>query len=438
MALNRSGNPYWSGPEGEYHKYQQRLRRRVHLLIDGLEALTKTQMGSCVDYAKTFQRNIIEDLTSSRRRAFRGGVCLHLHVETSSNQPGPIQALAKNFLDLLGKATHLDGIRRPRHVLYGDDHQVRMLSVSCIHGVDIPNFRVVAAPLRDVIEDLTYAADLGNTHDDLFERDLHAERRFTDSLQTIRKQSSIVPTNDDSDLVRLERFLAETVDRQFAQEHLLNVGQLRLTQLADLYRLNSSRGDDVLNELMRSFRQTSESWVLQAPFRIILPPLPTHNGSDAFKAAVRQAFKEFGSSFRWLMLPLKIPVGIEVVVKPPHGANKGELFDLDNVVRTYLMNSIHKELSPPSDYLHAVDLDYEVISSDATAKILREMRDRREALPKVVRTGVVRYEVFRLPEAAADCPDGYVTVNLTHGLENADIFRRIDRVIHKVASRYDW
>ncbi|MEX3968864.1 hypothetical protein AB4Y42_43390 [Paraburkholderia sp. EG286B] len=438
MALNRNDNPYWSGSEGEYHKYQQRLRRRVSVLIDGQEALTKKQMRECIDYAKTFQRSVIEDLRSSRRRAFRSGICLHLHVETSSNQPGPIQSLAKNFLDLLGKATHLDNTRRPRGVLYGDDQQVKMLSVSCSHGVDIPQFRKVAAPVRDVIADLVYAADLEKTHDDLFEGDFHADYRFADSLETVRKQTANPPAEDDSDMVKLDRLLAEIVDRQFAQEHLLGTGQLRLTELADLYRLNPSEGGDAWDELMRSSRKTSESWMLQAPFRIALPPLPTHDGSKAFRASVQGTFKEFGTSFRWLMLPLKVPVGIEVVVKPPHGANKAELFDLDNVVRTYLMDSIDRELSPPSDYLHAANLDYEVDSADATAMMLQEMRDRRDALPKAVRTGVVRYEVFRLPEADASSPDGYVTVNLTHGLNNPDFFRRIDRVVDKVATRHDW
>jgi len=417
---------YWSTPKGRYRMYESRRSRRLLLQLLNTGALSKKQ--SRGELAETFRNAIREELVGQGRRSFNGAICLSLELETSGNQPAPIQTLAKNYLDLLGRATSASDKTNARRLLYGDDSQVHVLSVSCRHGVEDPTFSLEAGRLSDFVADLQYVRDLEGDHPELTERDMYADLGYDDALKHIRKVEKMDADELATDYGRVSKILAETHSRRVVQEHLLNTAQLQLRELAQLYTPNSA------GSVRSKLSQIAEDWVVGSPFRIGLPALPTVGQSEYFRNAVREQIRIFRDKLAHLMQPLKMQVGLEVLVRPRFGSNKSELFDLDNLVRDYLLPQFLNQFSPPSDFLHTV----EFFEQENEERYITEMRQRRDALPKGVRMGVVRYEVFRLPPAIAESPNGYVIVNLTDcTYGGSSIFRRIDSAVEKARKLSD-
>jgi hypothetical protein len=411
---------YWSTPKGRYQMYESRRSRRLLLQLFNMGALSKKQ--SRGGLAETFRNAIREDLVGQGRRSFNGAICLSLELETSGHQPAPIQTLAKNYLDLLGRATSASDKTNARRLLYGDDSQVHVLSVSCRHGVEDPTFSLEAGRLSDFIADLQYVRDLERDYPEITERDMYADLEYDDALEHIRKVGKMDANELATDYGRVSKILAETHSRRVVQEHLVNTGQLQLRELAQLYTPDSA------GSLRSKLSQIAEDWVVGSPFRIGLPALPSVGQSEYFRNAVREQIRIFRDKLAHLIQPLKMQVGLEVLVRPRFCSNKSELFDLDNLVRDYLLPQFLDQFSPPSDFLHTVDF-FEKADEEP---YITEMRQRRDALPKGVRIGVVRYEVFRLPAATAESPDGYVTVNLTDcTYGGSSIFGRIDSLVAK-------
>lgn len=233
------------------------------------------------------------------------------------------------------------------------------------------------------------------------------------------------PEERGTDTGRLKQVLAETHDRRVVQEHLLGLGQIRLRELADLCSPKSTAVDDAF---LRDLRRHAEERVVKSPFRIELPALPTVGQAERFRGAIKHEVEAFREKLDHLMQPLKMQVGLEVIVRPRHAANESELFDLDNLVRDYLLPHVLEQFRPPSDFLHAVGFEH----MPGDTPYLKEMQKRRDALPTGVATGIVQYEIFRLPPAPADSPEGYVTVNLTNCAYGGEsVFRRMDDVIKK-------
>jgi hypothetical protein len=422
--LSGKDENYWTTPKSEYLRYESRKRRRVRLLLSDMPAVSKKQ--SRREVPEAFRSAIGNELAILGRRSFKSAIFLSLELETSGGQPASIQTLAKNYLDLLGRATHFTDKSNADRLLYGDDSQVHILSVSCRHGVENPMFSLEAGRLSDFIADLKYIEKLETEHPELDERDMAAEYHYDDALQHLRDAEKMSSEVLATSYGRATKILAETHSRRIVQEYLLNAGQLRLRELAQLYAPDADNPNP--HPLLGELRQRRESWITQSPFRISLPALPSVGESKEFRKAVRDQMKSFRDMLAHLMQPLMMQVGLQVIVRPRHGANKGELFDLDNLVRTYLIPQLLDQFSPPSDFLHTVDLNNEA----GDLPYLADMRQRRDALPKGVRIGVVRYEVFRLPPATAKSPDGYVAANLvdcTYGGQS--IFGKIDNMVKK-------
>lgn len=375
------GSSYWSTPEGQQRRYELRKRERLFLHVPELNALSKKQSTEKTD--EDFKQKIRAELDAYNRSAFLSPICLCLEFETSSRQPAPIQSLAKNYLDLLGRDKPANSREKAPRLLYGDDSQVHILSVSCRHGVpegEKPTFTLTAARLSDVQSDLRYISGLERSRPELFERDISEEYAFDASMESLQEIQRMSSSELATEHGKAMRFLSEYHDRRVVQEHVFDRSQIQLLELSELY--DSMRDDEESYAFIRSIRQKTQEWIVQSPYRIELPALPGVGESKSFKAAIKSQIEKFRVRLAHLVQPLRLTVGLEVVVRPKHDAKKAELFDLDNLVRDYLVPEVDRQLSPPSDFLHTLDLTQTEGESELTA----QMREARDALPKGVRT----------------------------------------------------
>lgn len=139
---------------GASARYQQRLRRRIHIVVDDVEPQSKKMP---LDERAAFQSAVAKQLREIKRGTFRGDIALKLDLSTSSKSPPHAHTIAKNLLDLLGK--RMDGIDwRQKGLVYADDSQIQALSVMCRHGEDRPNITVEARPFAAMLDDLELAA----------------------------------------------------------------------------------------------------------------------------------------------------------------------------------------------------------------------------------------------------------------------------------------
>ncbi|MFI6634279.1 hypothetical protein ACIBI7_35820 [Nonomuraea fuscirosea] len=121
----------WNVPE-DFWVIQRRARwmRTLRIEVQG-EPEQKGARGKRT--AVAFQQQVIERMTSLRRRPFNGPVALDLHFKSTRRNPPTIQRLAKHALDVLGKADPTIRAARPS-VLYRDDRQVKFLYVDLDQG----------------------------------------------------------------------------------------------------------------------------------------------------------------------------------------------------------------------------------------------------------------------------------------------------------------
>jgi hypothetical protein len=115
-----------------------------------------------------------------------------------------------------------------------------------------------------------------------------------------------------------------------------------------------------------------------------------------------------------VLVPLRTPVALEVVVKPPRHERRGTLHDLDNVLRNYLIPSVVELLQPPADIGWALEPSAAVVPETA--------QPRDVGRPRSARVGLVRFDAWRLPRAQGDTTPGFVTATLvsdTSGLETS-------------------
>src|SRR6185437_13929167 len=164
--------------------------------------------------------------------------------------------------------------------------------------------------------------------------------------------------------------------RRNAQESLPGRAGLRPLDLAQMYNAVGRRNGFDAGDIWEQVFSTT-------PLRIRLSELPQVSGAkDRWKQEIAEKLLAFQTHWGWLVNPLLVPVALEVVIKPPPTSRQNALHDLDNVLRTYLIPSIVDVLKPVSHYAFAFD-----------------DRLERSAPPASTKSGVTRYEAWRLPPA---------------------------------------
>lgn len=405
-------NDFVNSDAGRLASFRSRKGRRVYISMHDIEPQSKKMPES---ERIRFQTQVAEQLANAKRSTFNGNIALQLQLETKNKNAPQAHTIAKNFLDLL--STRHDKVEWPRrHLLYKDDSQIQALSVSCRHGGIDPVIFFEARPFAAMLDDL----ELANNATQQLEMESHAwfeQDMESDWIATfrsiLRDEPNIREKFGDS---CYEAYLKMT--RFYAQRALLSRSRVTLPVLSWMYGRPRSASHSLGKEMWAKL--TTES-----PLRLQIGSLPVVNGgSSAFKESVRAEIAAFKERWDWLISPLVVPVGLEVVVRPSPKTPSGVLHDLDNIVRDYLIPGIVPTFGTVTDYRWIIDL-HQLKQSDA------KLAESWRPMPPIgTKAGVTRYEVWRLP--AVENEPGFVTVALVADVDAAgDMMKMADRKIEE-------
>jgi hypothetical protein len=99
---------FMASDAGALARYQQRLRRRVHIIIDDIEPQSKKMSGADRD---KFQAAVAEQLADVKRGTFRGDIALKLDLATSARLHERNAAVAvRNLNSILEEWCATEGI----------------------------------------------------------------------------------------------------------------------------------------------------------------------------------------------------------------------------------------------------------------------------------------------------------------------------------------
>lgn len=410
MMVRMGLNDFLNSDPGRLARFQSRKRRRVCISIPDIEPQSKKMPES---ERIRFQTEIANQLSNARRSTFNGDIALKLQLATTSKNAPQAHTIAKNLLDLLGR--RIDAVKwSRRHLLYKDDSQIQGLSVSCRHGNSDPNISLEARPFAEMLDDL----ELANEAIQQLEMESRAryeserESEWIDSFRSaLHDDVKMRATVGDS---LYEAYLKMT--RFYAQRALLASSRIQLPILSWMYGRPRIASHLTGNEIWA--QMTTESSI-----RLQVGSLPVASGgSTAFKESIRTEISAFKKRWDWLISPLVVPVGLEVIVRPSPKTPSGVLHDLDNIVRDYLIPEIVPSFGTVSDHRWTIDFEQLKQRDSKLSETWGPMP------PAGTRVGVTRYEAWRLP--AIDGQPGFVSVALVADLDAAcDVMEMADRKI---------
>ena len=381
--------------EGRVQRYLHRQSRKLYLRIHGIEPRGKGSMPA--GDRLSVQRNLLSQMRSRRRCAYRGPLVLKLRVQTTDKAPSHAHTIAKNLLDLFGKPLPSVSTSR-RGIVYFDDRQVHALSVSCEHGSAEPAIHVEIQSLSDFRQDLALARHASSTMGLLESREL----RTGFHLWRTRSLPGAVE-NAGGDQAAFE--LLHRMDRQELQRSILQAAKITPTELAYLYRAYET-GYPGHERQLDEFALRWEKLFELRNFRMTLTELPQRRGtSEEYRREIDENLYRLSTEFRQLLVPLYIPLALEIVIKPPPPSRTQALHDLDNVLRTYLIPRVVETFAPPSDVAW-------VFHSQVQEDVSTYFGQRLNRLPKSARLGLIRFEAWRIPRAQSDQSPGFVGVSV--------------------------
>lgn len=425
MRLRSVRRKIWlESDSGKISRYRHRDNRRARVSIGDVEPQSKNMRAADRD---RFQTLVLKELAARRKRCFRGDLALRLDLSTTSTTPPHAHTIAKNLLDLLGSRRN-SVVGRGRYVLYRDDSQVQALAVSCRHGEDCPLIRIEARSMAAMREDLQLANEA------IRETDMSDSSRINEEDQEQdREQESLYELGaliGDVRGLRLrwgdEMYSARVkMARLTAQGAVLRRSMVDISALCAMYGRTDGKGSTLLADLWTKF-------LAETPLRLQIGELPVKPGeSQAFRERIEQEIATFKDRWEWVLDPLLVPVGLEVVIRPNPETPPAVLHDLDNVVREYLIPQIVPSFDIVSDYRWIID------SEDLRTKD-PEWAERHERMmpPESTKAGVYAYQAWRIP--AAEGQPGFVSVALVEALDytTSDPFTLVDsRIEDWIASR---
>jgi hypothetical protein len=397
-------------------QHRQRQQSRLFITIIDIEPQSKKMSEADKD---DFQRQVLSELKG--RPAFRGPLALSIDLSTTRKAAPQAHTIAKNLLDLLGpRRPNVEGPEKG--ILYEDDSQIHALSVACEHGKDRPMIAIYASPFDAVLDDLELAAEVVRSLKESNAKGVLNSQEKED-VATLRRL--IAQENEERNRLGDEIYEGTVkLARRVAQRALLKHTGISTTQLAWLFgrpkKLAIKPLAEFWNEVMR-----------EAPIHIHVGELPaTHGGSAAFGERITAELTAFRQEWDWLISPLVVPVGLEVIVRPASSMSSAVLHDLDNIVRYYLLPQVVPKFGTVTDFRWAIDpKDLEELGrgDPSFTRLLST-----SMLPKATKSGITRYNAWRLPPASR-WESAFVSVALVAYTNFHDLFRQIDDQIDRWA-----
>ncbi len=377
---------------GARARHKMRKRRSVFIDILDIEPQSKKMPG---DERDRFQTHVAQQLALAQRTAFKGDVALKIDLTTTSKNAPQAHTITKNLLDLLSE-------RRPdipwprKHLLYKDDRQIQALSVTCRHGKSDPRISIEARPFKSMLDDLELAAEIIRKEEmsnDAWQREMYEEdwvKTFSDFRVNETEKRRIYGDSFYDNYVKLLRWSA--------QRELLGRSGVNIPVLGWMF----GRPNDI------SFGFGAGEWANllgRSKLRLQIGELPIGKGSsETFKKAISAEISSFKKRWDWIIDPLVLAVGLEVVVRPSPATPPAVLHDLDNIVRDYLIPNIVPSFGTVTDQRWTIDFDeLRRISPD-----IADAWGPNPTPPISTKRGVTHYEVWRLPPIANE--PGFVSV----------------------------
>ncbi|TCZ22248.1 hypothetical protein [Pantoea agglomerans] len=405
---------------GARARYKKRKQKRVNIYIDNIEPQSKKMPEADRD---RFQEAVAEQLTMLNRAAFKGNVALKIDIATTSKNAPQAHTIAKNLLDLLG--ARRSNIKWPnRHLLYKDDRQIQALSVSCRHGQNKPGIIITAQPFGSILDDLELATEARRS----IEMDIdyfYDQEREADWIKTF----SDLRDNETNYRVSFGDTLYDAYIKMVkwrAQQTFLKRSGVTIPVLSWIYDRPKGIPTCFGHEMWMSLLSESKN-------RIQVGELPITKGSSGvFKQKVSEQVTAFKSRYDWLINPLVVPVAIEVIIRPHPETPPAVLHDLDNVVRDYLIPAIVPKFGTVTDSRWTIDIEELKRTNPAIAKSM----EPNLMPPAGTKSGVTRYEAWRLPPVAGK--PGFVSVALIADIDaTGDHMDEIEDIIKVWASNSD-
>lgn len=398
--------------EGRINLYWKRRIRRLRISISGIEPRSKSSMSRSEKQA--IQQQLLHHIRDRGRRAYRGPIVLKIRLNTTDQTPAHPHTITKNLLDLFGKP--LEGVEtRRKGVLYYDDSQVWGLSVSCRHGEQDPLIQIESRNLSDFRSDLGLALHARES--------LNSQRGRADEFSSFG--GSLLGQNESwRSIIGDEGFqIMQDMAQRDSQRRLLSHPKISPLDLAYLYNASPDPSVKPGSVLAASSPMWGEH-IQDHPLRIVIDELPQERGSSApYKEEIDEQIRQFRHSYGEHLKPLRTPIALEALIKPPPAGRRHVVHDLDNVLRKYLIPRITDILEPPSD----VAWSYRDRAPDGGSEMQDETTGR---LPKSTMIGLIRHEAWRLPRMDNIDTPGFVSLAIVsdpYGYDDA--IRRVDRLI---------
>ncbi|ULO04750.1 hypothetical protein H1230_16430 [Paenibacillus sp. 19GGS1-52] len=198
----------------------------------------------------------------------------------------------------------------------------------------------------------------------------------------------------------LERYYIQDVQSAFMRGFRIDPQGLSL-----LFNNYESGKGDILDKIFEDHRK----FIISAPFSPLgSTGLPTKKGdSEAFKEVIRSMIDRYKDRYA-VLWPLLINLKITILYVPP----KDQEIDLDNLAR-YIVPMVNEAIKPPTGIIMGED-------------------PRPKGFPK---HSIIQYQIIKLPRSIKDPEDGVVRLVLEEYERHNNLWREIDRLIEKWASK---
>jgi len=382
-----------------------RLHRKVKRQYYIINQQPKSKGSISIKEKEEFQQQILKQLDSRKRRAYRAPVIMEIDFTCNQNNPPAIHTLAKNYLDLLCKPLETINTKRKR-LLYNDDRLVKVLIVnrwcnSSNHQISIKidrfnNFVQDLKLCERIIHNDFDDADGFNSFD-ISEIEDEGNDRSCDAVEELKELrankgffvKAVGPKAYEA---------MEALYKQDVQEDFLKIGNLRISALVSFFAptFNKKNMSFDLAQSLEKIQLMSRNMIISPPLALDLKHTPVRDGqTHIFKNNVKYVLKYFLKQFP-LLSPLKIPLGVIVLYVPP----RIQSIDLDNLAR-YVIPFVNEIVQPTTSF---------------TGK----------------KVSIRRYQFIELPRFDSDADSGYVRLIFDNPFLG-NIWSKVENVIEKWA-----
>lgn len=351
-----------------------------------------------------------------------GPLALDLFFTSTRKNPAAIHRMAKWTLDALEPAcADRPGDRLPS--LYRNDRQVKLLHVSMRQNWTAdaetaasrePSTFIHAQPLRDVVEDMRIAVQLGSDDEDDGD---YPPLDFHDLWDTDRP----VPATDPA-AARVQAFLADWNRFGHAEQTqtnlLISMDRYVDNALASApYHVAGTRRPSLpgrqqhladLNDQIGQWEDERWNSLLSFPLALPLPGLPeSSHERETFREALRLSLEEFRQ--RWPSLrTLVVPIKVTLIVVPPRQGK-----DLDNLALDVLP-AVHDILRPHVEPRLTSPV-FTHFNDGADEVLQRERGSWLKRLKSINQQSVTAYQVIELNRMPHHPPGGFLRLTLGLG-----------------------